>query len=291
MKLSWDNIDGLVYVKSLEKWRTKKWKYYVLAECTFCGDQYFARSEISQKNKLGYCSRECQVQCPEQRKKQGQSLSVAWTDPDKRERLDKNWKIAVATWSKKRREDVSKIDTNQIVCSKCGEAKHIDEYTKDSRLIMGIASACRDCKQDQYKVWISKDGSKAKRNFYRQKLINSDPKFKIRTRISTAIYGSIVGDKAGRTWESLVGYTLNDLKNHLQKHFQPGMTWKNYGKKGWEVDHIVPIKAHNFSTPGHEDFKRCWSLSNLQPMWAKENMVKGAKLKKHFQPRLQMEAA
>ena len=69
MKLTWDNIDGLVYVKSLGKWCTKKWKYYVLAECTFCGDQYFARWEKSQKNKLGYCSRECQMQCPEQRKK------------------------------------------------------------------------------------------------------------------------------------------------------------------------------------------------------------------------------
>ena len=230
------------------------------------------------------------MQCPEQRKKQGQSLSIAWKEPEKRKVLIEGLAKGVIASGKTIREKISKTDVNQIVCSKCGEAKHIDEYTKDNRLIMGVASACRDCKQDQYKSWAVKDSSKIKRNFYRQGLINSDPKFKLRSRMSTAIYLSIRDNKNGRPWESLVGYTLNDLKSHLEKQFQTGMAWKNYGKKGWEIDHIIPIKAHNFTAPEHEDFKRCWALDNLQPLWASENCAKGAKLKKHFQPRLQMEA-
>ncbi|KKM07190.1 hypothetical protein LCGC14_1736380 [marine sediment metagenome] len=288
MKLSWDNIDGLVYVKSLEKWRTKKWKYYVLAECTFCGDEYFARSEKFQKNKFGYCSHECQLQCPKQRNKQGRSLSVAWKEPEKRKTLIKGLAKGIIASGKTIREKISKIDTNQIVCSKCGEAKHINEYTKDSRLIMGIAAACRDCKRGQYKSWLNKDGSRQKRYLYIRSLIKSNPKFKLRTRISAAISLSIKGNKHGRPWESLVGYTLNDLRVHLERKFQSGMTWTNYGK--WHIDHKTPLKVFNFTKPEHEDFKRCWALDNLQPLWASENCAKGAKLKKHFQPRLQMEA-
>ncbi|GAG90799.1 unnamed protein product, partial [marine sediment metagenome] len=60
------------------------------------------------------------------------------------------------------------------------------------------------------------------------------------------------------------------------------MTWKNQGK--WHLEHKVPVSAFNFSSSDHIDFKRCWALSNLQPMWAKENLSKSAKIDKPFQP-------
>ena len=62
------------------------------------------------------------------------------------------------------------------------------------------------------------------------------------------------------------------------------MIWGNYGD--WHIDHKIPISAFNFTKPEHEDFKRCWALSNLQPLWAKDNISKNAKLEKHFQPSL-----
>ena len=62
------------------------------------------------------------------------------------------------------------------------------------------------------------------------------------------------------------------------------MTWENYGK--WHLEHKIPISVHNFTRSGHEDFKRCWALKNLQPMWAIENFEKHDKLTKHFQPSL-----
>jgi hypothetical protein len=90
--------------------------------------------------------------------------------------------------------------------------------------------------------------------------------------------------KGGRTWEALVDYTLDDLMRHLEKQFQQGMSWDNYGKTGWHIDHLIPVSAFNFKTYDDIDFKRAWALSNLQPMWAKENMSKGAKIDKPFQP-------
>jgi hypothetical protein len=64
------------------------------------------------------------------------------------------------------------------------------------------------------------------------------------------------------------------------------MTWENYGE--WHVDHIVPVSAHNFETTEDIDFKKCWDLSNLQPLWATDNMRKNAKLLKPFQPSFAM---
>lgn len=90
------------------------------------------------------------------------------------------------------------------------------------------------------------------------------------------------GAKSARHWESLVDFTIDQLKVHLEKLFLDGMTWQNYGK--WHIDHKVPIAVFNFSKPEHIDFKRCWSLKNLQPLWAHDNISKRAKITKAFQP-------
>lgn len=86
--------------------------------------------------------------------------------------------------------------------------------------------------------------------------------------------------------EKLVGYTLDDLMIHLEKKFLPGMTWENYGRGGWNIDHIIPKSVFNYESTGDVDFKHCWSLKNLQPLWESDNMSKGAKLEKPFQPSL-----
>ena len=107
---------------------------------------------------------------------------------------------------------------------------------------------------------------------------------KLNANIGSAIYHALKGEKAGRSWEILVGYTLNDLMKHLEKNFGQGMNWENMGK--WHLDHKVPKSAFNYKTPNDLDFKRCWALENLQPLWAKDNLIKGAKLTKPFQPSL-----
>lgn len=110
----------------------------------------------------------------------------------------------------------------------------------------------------------------------------STPKRKLHKTISGGVYKSLNGSKAGRSWEGLVGYTVNDLKKRLERLFQPGMSWDNYGQ--WHVDHIIPMSAFNFKTSSDTDFKKCWALKNLQPMWAKDNIKKSNKLDKPFQP-------
>ncbi len=101
---------------------------------------------------------------------------------------------------------------------------------------------------------------------------------KISLGISARIRNCIYGKKNGRPWESIVGFTLKELIEHLEKNFMEGMTWGNYGKFGWHIDHIKPISFFAFTTADDKGFRACWSLTNLQPLWAKDNLTKGAKV-------------
>jgi endogenous inhibitor of DNA gyrase (YacG/DUF329 family) len=79
--------------------------------------------------------------------------------------------------------------------------------------------------------------------------------------------------KDRNSWINLVGYTKFDLMKHLEKQFTKGMNWNNYGK--WHIDHIKPVTAFKFSSYHDKEFKECWSLNNLQPLWASDNIRKG----------------
>lgn len=136
-----------------------------------------------------------------------------------------------------------------------------------------------------YKIfWSEKNPEKAKR--MRQNIIlksRSSPKGKLNHRISVAIRSSLNKTKNYKHWETLVGYSLDQLKKHLEKQFTEGMTWKNYGSV-WHIDHRIPVSAFNFKFSDDMDFKRCWELNNLRPLGATENIKKGNKMIDNFQP-------
>jgi len=114
----------------------------------------------------------------------------------------------------------------------------------------------------------------------------SDPIFYLKARMRSSIHATLkygVG-KNGMAWESLTGYTAEELKKYLEKRWLPGMSWENYGE--WHIDHIVPISVFNFRNAEDVDFKRCWALKNLRPLWAKDNLSKGSRILKPFQPSL-----
>jgi len=86
---------------------------------------------------------------------------------------------------------------------------------------------------------------------------------------------SLRGGKAGRTWQSILGFNLDELTLHIERQFEKGMSWKNMGD--WHIDHIVPKASFSYASEIDDEFRACWSLTNLRPMWSKENMKKGAR--------------
>jgi hypothetical protein len=118
---------------------------------------------------------------------------------------------------------------------------------------------------------------KTKRDYEKNRK-DSDPLYKLvanfRTAIWTVLKESNV-DKYGHYFD-ILQYTPEELIIHLEKQFKDDMTWDNYGI--WHVDHKLPITSFDIQEMGDEEFMRCWSLDNLQPMWGEENIRKSNKI-------------
>jgi hypothetical protein len=75
----------------------------------------------------------------------------------------------------------------------------------------------------------------------------------------------------------MLGYTPQELTEHLTQLLKPGMTWEYYGCF-WQIDHVRPVASFNFDVENVEDvIRECWELKNLQPLWALENSAKGVR--------------
>lgn len=101
------------------------------------------------------------------------------------------------------------------------------------------------------------------------------PKGRLDSRIRARLGNFLRGGKGSRSWQSAVGYTLDELKIHLERQFSAGMSWSNIGE--WHVDHIIPLSMFTYAALGEKDFRAAWALTNLRPMWATENIGKGAR--------------
>lgn len=82
--------------------------------------------------------------------------------------------------------------------------------------------------------------------------------------------------KACRAIKSRQNYEAKVGRSVRERQFLPGMGWHN--SREWQVDHILPASSFKFSGMHCAEFKACWALSNLRPLWARDNLVKRAKL-------------
>lgn len=102
----------------------------------------------------------------------------------------------------------------------------------------------------------------------------NDSIYRLGTIMSKGIYKSLKENKAEQHWETLVSYSLEDIKKHLEAQFDENMSWENMGEY-WEIDHIIPINQFSDKTKQitaeSREFKICWSLMNLRPLNWLEN--------------------
>lgn len=132
-------------------------------------------------------------------------------------------------------------------------------------------------------LWIKCNGNKKE---YKRQLFNHNMKkryqrnkgnlsYRLNLRMSRLIYYSLKKNKAGKHWEDLVDFTLNELKEHLEKTMPEGYTWKDLqnGNK-LHIDHIIPQRAFVFDSYKDKEFKMCWNLCNLRLLSKARNINK-----------------
>jgi len=105
--------------------------------------------------------------------------------------------------------------------------------------------------------------------------LKTDPNFKLRMIIHSRVWQAIKKGYKSAYAIVLLGCSIEEARAHIEKQFKPGMTWQNHGLYGWHLDHIRPCCSFNLLKP--EEQRICFHYSNLQPLWAQENLIKGGR--------------
>lgn len=206
-------------------------------------------------------ARRC-CECNKEYQSEYQKQNTDRINEQRRGRYDKN-KAAICEQAK-----------NHYNKNKGKIAKRIKEYQKLNRDKIleqkkDYLSRNRDVILEQRKEYYEKNKSKIAGRHKEYRKQNPVPTF-IRSSLKRIINNWKNGRKKK---EDLVGYTFEQLKQRLEFQFKCGMSWENYGE--WHIDHKKPISR--FIEQGVTDPKIINALSNLQPLWASDNLSKGAK--------------
>ena len=199
-------------------------------------------------------------------------------------------------------------------CSKCKIEKTLNMYHKNNYSPCKVYSSCRDCvsseKKEYYllnkykidnnkklyrnnsklhvnhinKLYREKNKNKIKiyNNKYKKDRMSIDSTFKIKHNVSCRIRIALKSNnlaKNHRTDEYL-GISYDKYKVYLERKFEKGMTWGNWGE--WHIDHIIPLS----SAANKEELKLLFHYTNTQPLWADENLTKHAKMPENVQIKL-----
>jgi hypothetical protein len=162
-------------------------------------------------------------------------------------------------------------------CSKCKQPREFFDFCKDSRSKDGKQSVCKKCKTENAIAYYKANPDKKKNEnpeVRRKRQLRKYYKNRLHSNVANLVRRGLGKNKNSKTFD-LLGYTQQQLKEHLEKQFVNGMTWDNYGK--WHIDHKIPRAALPYQVATEENFKKCWALDNLQPLWAIDNLRKSDK--------------
>lgn len=208
---------------------------------------------------------------------------------------------------------MAETDSSSKVCATCRVEKHASCFPRNKA--RGLRAYCKPCNNAKNKAWRDANPEKsaemsrrwalsnpakvqakkerwAERNPGRmtelqRAWIEANPE---RARENARRYTSIPVVRLHRAFRErirqslkkgrnntfdLLGYTREELVAHIERQFTKGMDWGNYGS--WHVDHIRPLSSFTIEGPHDPALRLAWALTNLRPLWAKDNMSKGPK--------------
>ena len=216
------------------------------------------------------------------------------------------------------RKKVNGVFTYKHICKKCHKL-YMKQYREDNADQLKIDGKNHDDNRKEYKKLYYQDNKihitevhatykvnnkndiRKQNNIYKKNKRDNDPSFKLRDNVRRLINYLLNTNNVSKNKKSILNflpYTIQELKEHLEKQFEPWMSWNNYGKYNkkqwndgdvatwkWQIDHIMPQAYLNYTSMENENFQKCWALNNLRPLSAKQNCLDGVIKTRHKRER------
>lgn len=205
---------------------------------------------------------------------------------------------------------------NTKVCTQCKQQKDLINFNKNKRQKDRLQTTCKNCQKrynqnnkdklkayydewlcenkesrklvtkkyrqlnakkyrEYYKIYRLKPSFKESRRNYESYVRKNSVKFRIKQSLRNRIRTFLInGQTKSKSTEKILGCSYQELIHYLEQKFQDGMNWNNYGLYGWHIDHIIPLS----SAKNENDLEKLCHYTNLQPLWAKDNLSKGDKI-------------
>jgi hypothetical protein len=160
-------------------------------------------------------------------------------------------------------------------------AYHAKRYRKDRAKILARCAKYRIENPEKRSKTVAKYTAENKekiRDFqrkYNTRRYAKDIEFRIQKILRARLLAALKGRSKTASATTLIGCSIARLKQHLEQMFDSRMTWENYGHRTWHIDHIIPLAAFDLTKPAQQ--RKAFHWKNLQPLWAVENLKKGAR--------------
>lgn len=176
-------------------------------------------------------------------------------------------KIYDKEYSKNNKKRIKEKNKNYYSENKSYFKEKKKEWTANNKAeIAEYAKAYAIKNKDKIREW---------QKLYSRNRYNSDEVFRLKVNLKTRmkIYCKSKGFEKGGLVETL-GCSWEEFKTYIESKWSDGMSWDNYKKDGWHLDHIIPLA----SAKTREEVNALFHYSNLQPLWAEDNYKKGSKI-------------
>lgn len=226
-------------------------------DCPTCKKEF-----VPKKQQMIYCSVECK-DSSDYYKEENRKHAKEWriNNPDK---AKKSQHDNYHNFREERRKQAKMFaDKNREKIN-----KYAEEYRKNNIELLRIRDAKYRIKNRQHYLELKK------KKYYKYM---KNTNFKLRTNLGHRLYFALKTKKIIKKYSvaKYFGCSIEELKKHISSQFKEGMSWENYGKYTWHVDHIRPCVSFDLSK--EEEIYKCFNYTNLQPLWAQENLIKNDK--------------
>ena len=220
--------------------------------------EYFSKHS-GRKDGLNYCCKECG-------KKQGKKYRE--NNKEKIAKSQKEWRENNKDYKKKYREkNLEKCLQQEAESRKRRrENGYFKKYHEDNKEKRNIQI------REHYQN--NKEEILAQKKEYKRKKYQTDPEYRLKVLLRNRFKRAIKNNFKSSSVMKLIGCTIQELRDYLEKRFVDGMTWENYGE--WHIDHIKPCASFDLSDPKQQ--QECFHYSNLQPLWGIDNLKKADKI-------------